>query len=72
MLCFTEDAMLVLTRKPGEKLYIGEGIIVTVLSAPGGRVRLGIEAPDDVPIVREELSFFREDKRDAPLLKVEG
>ena len=50
--------MLVLTRKPGEKVTIGEGIVVTVLSANGGRIRLGIEAPDHVPIVRGELSFF--------------
>lgn len=59
--------MLVLTRKPGEKLYIGEGIIVTVLSAPGGRIRIGIEAPDHVPILRGELSFFREEEQDVPL-----
>jgi carbon storage regulator len=53
--------MLVLTRKPGEKVVIGQGIVVTVLSVDGGRIRLGIEAPDDVPILRGELSFFLEE-----------
>ncbi|GIW87421.1 MAG: hypothetical protein KatS3mg108_1745 [Isosphaeraceae bacterium] len=47
--------MLVLTRKVAEKLYIGDGISVTVLRIGGGQVRLGIEAPADVAIVRGEL-----------------
>ncbi len=52
--------MLVLTRKPGEKIVIGEGIIITVLSADGGRVRIGIDAPKSVPILRAELVFDQE------------
>ena len=51
--------MLVLSRKQGEKVIIGNGIAVTVLEVQGNRVRLGIEAPDDVRILREELSFFQ-------------
>lgn len=47
--------MLVLTRKVGEKIVIGEDIIVTVLAMRGGQVRLGIEAPDAVRVRREEL-----------------
>ena len=47
--------MLVLTRKPGERLVIGGNIVVTVVSVRGGHVRIGIEAPRDVPIRREEL-----------------
>lgn len=47
--------MLVLTRKLTEKLYIGDGISVTVLRVGGGQVRLGVEAPAEVPIVRGEL-----------------
>ena len=47
--------MLVISRKPGEKLFIGEDIVVTVLEAAGNRVRLGIDAPADVPILRSEL-----------------
>ncbi len=47
--------MLVLTRRLGESIVIGENIIVTVLSVKGGQVRLGIEAPKEVSIQREEL-----------------
>ena len=47
--------MLVLARKLGEKLLIGENIVVTVVQTGSGQIRLGIEAPDDVPILRQEL-----------------
>jgi carbon storage regulator len=49
--------MLVLSRKVGERLHIGNNIVVTVLSVRGGRVRLGIEAPEGIPIKRQELLF---------------
>lgn len=47
--------MLVLSRKEGERLVIDENIVVTVLHVAGGGVRLGIEAPRDVPVHREEI-----------------
>ena len=47
--------MLVLTRKTGEQIQIGDHIVVTVVRLLGGGVRLGIEAPDDARIVRREL-----------------
>ncbi len=47
--------MLVLSRKVGEKIWIGENISVTVVRVAQGIVRIGIEAPHDLPIVREEL-----------------
>lgn len=47
--------MLVLTRKNGERLIIGDDIEVTVLKIRGNRVRLGIRGPADVPIHREEV-----------------
>ena len=47
--------MLVLSRKVGERIRIGEGITVTVVRVTGGGVRLGIEAPAELPVVREEL-----------------
>ncbi|WP_020476623.1 carbon storage regulator [Zavarzinella formosa] len=47
--------MLILTRKHGEKIVIGESICVTVVDIDRGRVRLGIEAPRDVPVFRQEL-----------------
>jgi carbon storage regulator CsrA len=49
--------MLVLTRKYQEKIRIGENITITVLRMKGKAVRLGIEAPSDVPVVRGELVF---------------
>ncbi len=47
--------MLVLTRKLMEKLFIGDDICVTVVRLDGGQVRLGIEAPREVAVVRAEL-----------------
>lgn len=48
--------MLVLSRKPGEKVIIGGGITVTVLEVIGNRVRLGFQAPEHVRILRAELA----------------
>jgi carbon storage regulator len=47
--------MLVLTRKVGERIHIGDGIVVTVVRIQSDKVRLGIEAPAQVPIHREEV-----------------
>jgi carbon storage regulator len=47
--------MLVLTRKPGEKVIVGGNITLTVVEVRGNKVRLAFEAPDHVRIVREEL-----------------
>ena len=47
--------MLVLSRKVGERILIGDQIAITVVRVSGGGVRLGIEAPPELPIVREEL-----------------
>jgi carbon storage regulator len=47
--------MLVLTRKPGEKIHVGPSITITVVHVRGNQVRLGIDAPADVPLMRGEL-----------------
>ena len=47
--------MLVLSRKEGEKIVIGDGIVLTINRIAGNRVMVGIEAPRDVRIVRGEL-----------------
>ena len=47
--------MLVLSRKLGEKIVIGENICITVIDIDRGKIRLGIEAPREVPIFRKEL-----------------
>jgi carbon storage regulator len=47
--------MLVLTRKAGERIVIDNEIVVEVLEVQGNRVRIGIQAPQGVPILRQEL-----------------
>jgi len=47
--------MLILTRKLGEAIIINENIIVTVLGIRGSQVRLGIDAPKDITVHREEI-----------------
>ena len=47
--------MLVLSRKAGEQIHIGPDITVTLVAIRGGQIRLGFEAPLDVPIWRHEL-----------------
>jgi carbon storage regulator len=47
--------MLILTRRPGERVVIGEEITVTVMEVAGQTVRLGIAAPKDLPVYREEI-----------------
>jgi carbon storage regulator len=60
--------MLVLSRKTNEEICIGPNIYVTVLAIQGGKVRLGIEAPTEVPIRRSELQNWSvSDARDVPI-----
>jgi carbon storage regulator len=47
--------MLVLSRKENERIRVGESIVVTVVRLGGDKVRLGIEAPADVLVLRDEL-----------------
>lgn len=50
--------MLVMTRRIGEKIMIGSDITVTILGVQGNQVRVGVDAPRDVPVHREEI-FLR-------------
>ena len=56
--------MLVLTRKMGESLMIGNEVVATVLSARNGQVRIGIKGPRSVSIRREELGAVSHPARD--------
>ncbi len=47
--------MLVLSRRVGESIRIGDDVVVTVTAVDGKRIRIGIEAPKDIDIVRGEL-----------------
>jgi carbon storage regulator len=65
--------MLVLTRKLGENIRIGDTVKITVLEVRSGQVKLGIEAPADVKVHREEIyARIQEENRRAQTWKPEG
>ena len=47
--------MLIITRKPGEKIMLGDDVTVEVLEVSGSSVRIGIAAPRSLPVYREEI-----------------
>lgn len=55
--------MLILTRKPAEALVISSGIRVHVMSVNGNQVRIGIEAPNDVEVDREEICLRKQQEK---------
>jgi len=61
--------MLVLSRRKGERVHIGERIVLTVIESRNGQVRLGFEAPEEVAILREEV---RSHPRQSPIPEVEA
>lgn len=60
--------MLVLTRKSNQSIMIGDDIEVSVLSVMGDKVRIGIQAPQDIPVFRTEiyLEIHRDDPQRSP------
>ena len=56
--------MLILTRKVGETLVIGDEVEVTVLSMKGNQIRLGVKAPKEVAVHREEIARKLNNSRD--------
>ncbi len=69
--------MLVLTRKAGESIVIGNDVVITVLEVRGGQIRIGIDAPRDIAVHRAEI--YRQvmeanqaavrSERDSPILR---
>ena len=61
--------MLVLSRKKNESIMIGENIIITVVDIRGDKVRLGIDAPTEIPVHRQEVyeAIQRENQRASKL-----
>jgi carbon storage regulator len=55
MYVYKEEIMLVLSRKKGESIVIRDDIVVTVVDLCGKKVRLGVEAPREIPVYRKEL-----------------
>jgi len=58
--------MLVLSRRVGERILIGDNISVTVVRITGGGVRLGVEAPADMAVIRQELKDRLDDEEALP------
>ena len=59
--------MLVLTRRGGESVRIGDDVTVTILEEPARQVRVGIDAPQEIPVHREEVyERIRDEVRQAP------
>ena len=52
---FTGNPMLILTRKAGESLHIGDDIKITIFSVQGKQVKIGIDVPEDMLVYREEV-----------------
>ncbi len=63
--------MLVLSRKPSERIFIGDDIIITVVRVSGQTVRIGIDAPKEIKIMREELLDAETIKARVPLRDVQ-
>lgn len=58
--------MLIITRKPGEKIMLGDDVVVHVMEIVGNSVRIGIQAPRSLPVYREEIwNAVREEKQAA-------
>ncbi len=57
--------MLVISRKPGESVLLGESVELRVIEVSGGRVKLGITAPRSLPILRKEMKLAAEENQAA-------
>jgi len=64
--------MLILTRRVGETLVIGDDVTVTVLSVRGNQVRIGVNAPKNVTVHREEIYQRIQQEKDVPQGKDQG
>ena len=56
---------MIITRKPGEAFYIGENVIITVVEAAGDKIKIAIDAPREIAVLRKELVDARQLNREA-------
>ena len=61
--------MLVLSRKESQRIRLGDSIVLTIVKIAGDKVRIGIEAPDTVLVLRDELQPFETAEVKSPTLK---
>lgn len=64
--------MLILTRRPGESIHVGDTMKITVLSVKGKQIKIGLEVPGDVPVYREELYVKVKDQNRLALESLEN
>ena len=64
--------MLVLTRKRDEKIVIGDSITITIIDIRGGKIRIGIDAPKDVTVHRQEIYDAIQQERDLKASAADG
>jgi carbon storage regulator len=58
--------MLIITRRPGEKIMVGDDIVIHVMEIVGNSVRVGVQAPRSIPVYREEIwNAVRDENRAA-------
>jgi carbon storage regulator len=62
--------MLILTRRAGETLRIGDNVEVTVMAVNGAQVRIGIKAPRDIIVDREEIAERKRREKDSPSVHI--
>lgn len=62
--------MLVLSRKETQRIRLGDSIVITVVRLAGDKVRLGIEAPKDMVVLRDELEPFEKQELEASKVEV--
>lgn len=58
--------MLVLSRKEAQRIRVGDSVVVTIVKVSGDKVRVGIEAPSDMLVLRDELEAWSVDEAAAP------
>ncbi len=63
--------MLILSRRPGESLYLGDDIKITFLSVKGQQIKLGLDVPEHLPVYREEI-YLKVQAQNASALELDN
>ena len=63
--------MLILSRRPGESVHLGDDIKITILSIKGQQIKIGLEVPEQMPVYREEL-YLKVQSQNASALELDN